>query len=119
MKFFSKLLSLIVAALAVVFVLSNRAPAAISLWPFDVTVTAPLGLVTLGALLLGMGIGGAVFWLSMLPHHFLSRRLKREVGTLQTQIQDLQKSVLPPHAPYDLTQLPRPKARWPFWRKTP
>ena len=62
------LFGFILLLLALAFAISNRQSATISLWPFDAQVEAPLYLLTLGLLLIGLLLGAGFAWLSMLPH---------------------------------------------------
>ena len=118
MKILSKLLAIITATITLIFTLSNRAEVTVSLWPFDITVSAPLGLFVLGVWLFGMLIGATVVWLSMIPHKRLSRQLVREVSALETKLDELQKSVILSRSSYDRTHLIKPKRDWKFWKRS-
>jgi uncharacterized integral membrane protein len=96
MKIFSSLIGVLLVALAVSFALSNRQMTAIGLWPFDVAMTAPLYLLTLGALCFGLLLGAGIAWLSLLPHRFASRRLHADVAALHHKLNNLQSSVAVP-----------------------
>jgi hypothetical protein len=109
MKLISKLFALLVILLVMVFALSNRATVSVDLWPTGLVVDAPLGLVACLGLILGMITGSTVIWLSMIPHQMLSKKLRREMNILKTQLDNAQKAVLPVRPDYDLTMLPRPR----------
>ncbi|HEU0118355.1 MAG TPA: LapA family protein [Alphaproteobacteria bacterium] len=96
MKLISGFLGLILAALALSFALANTQDTTISLWPFGISIQAPLYLLTLGTLLFGVLIGMIAGWVAMLQHRFEARRLRKEIMTLQEKITDLQQTVIPP-----------------------
>lgn len=118
MRFLSAIIGLLIVAVAVVFALSNRDFVSVSLWPFDEKIEAPLYVLTLGTLITGVFIGAFLAWIRMLPHQFMSRRLKKEVAVMQNHIEDLKKSLVPPRIAHDLSLLQRPslRSRWKFWR---
>lgn len=118
MKFTSGTLGLIVIALALSFALSNRASAVISLWPFGISIEAPLYLLTLGTLFLGILIGGFIAWFGMIPHRLRARRMQKDLATLQNKVDDLQQtlataSAVAPDPDDDLLLPGPPKKR--FW----
>lgn len=113
MRFFSSILSAVIALLALAFALSNRQSVEVSLWPFGVTVQAPLYLFSLGTLLFGMMLGALVTWFSMLPHRFAARRLQKDILKLNEKIENLQQTVLPPERGLTLAA-----PKWQFWKKS-
>jgi uncharacterized integral membrane protein len=115
MKFLSGLIGVIVLFLALAFALANRQPAAISLWPLDIEVHAPLCLLTLGTFVLGLLLGAVIAWFSLLPHRFTARRLRKELAALQDRIGDLQQTIIPPRAKND-SPLLASRSRRRFWR---
>ena len=121
MKFFSGIFGFIVMLLAVAFALSNRHEATISLWPLGVEIQAPLYLLTLGTLLVGIVIGSAITWFGMVPHRLRARRLGKDIAALQTKVANLQQTVIPPSSQESdnnaLLAGPRPKRR--FWGAQP
>lgn len=86
MRFFSWLITLPLLLAILVFVLGNREPVNLSLWPFDVQVTMPLALLTLGVLFAGMMIGGFFVWMGSLGLRFEACRLKRHAHQLEEQL---------------------------------
>ncbi len=64
MKYLSWILTLPLAIVAVVFAISNRAAATLNLWPFGISVEAPLFILVLGSALVGLIAGGVIAWLS-------------------------------------------------------
>ncbi len=115
MKLLSRFITFIIGLIAVVFAVSNRQAISISLWPFDAAIEAPLGLIVLAALALGLLLGGVVVWLSMLPHHFMSKRLQRDLRLVQNQLEEVRASIMPTRPHHDISLLPRPKSRWKLW----
>src|ERR1700733_14973215 len=93
MKLFSGLFGFILLLLALAFAISNRQSATISLWPFDAQVEAPLYLLTLGLLLIGLLLGAGFAWLSMLPHWLAARRLRGDIGHLHDKLEELQQTM--------------------------
>lgn len=117
MRFFSGLLGLIILALALAFALNNRQSTTISLWPFGLEVQAPLYLLTLGTLFIGLLAGATVGWTSALRHRFEARRLRKDITHLHTKVHDLQQTILPPDI--DGPSLPSPRRRRKLWGPTP
>jgi uncharacterized integral membrane protein len=96
MKFLSALIGFILAVLALCFALANRQTATINLWPLDMAVEAPVYLLSLGTLFVGLMMGAVVAWLYMIPHRLRARRLHKDVILLNDKIHDLQQTVLAP-----------------------
>jgi len=63
-KYLSWILTVPLAIVAVVFAISNRAAASLNLWPFGLTVEAPLFILVLGSALIGLIAGGFIAWIS-------------------------------------------------------
>jgi uncharacterized integral membrane protein len=116
MKLLSGLIGFIVAVLATCFALNNRQTAVVSLWPFDLEVQAPVYLLTLGMLFLGLGIGALVAWLNMIPHRRRAKKLQKEILVLNKQIVGLQQAMTPPRL-HDENFMALPKIRWRFWER--
>ncbi len=114
MKLFSGLFGLIILFLAVAFALANRETASISLWPFDAKMDAPLYLLTLGTFFAGLLVGALFAWFSMLPHHFESRRMRKDMSALHTKLEDLHRTIQTTPRSEDLLP-PPPKRR--FWSR--
>ncbi len=116
MKLISTLLSLTLLIAALAFALANRQNATVSLWPLGVEVQAPLCLLTLGTLLLGILLGAVITWFSAVQHRRTARQLRREIAGLQAKIDDLAQTVIPPQA-NDTTYLPSSsRIKFPFRR---
>ena len=93
MRFLSALLGALVAILSLIFALSNRQGVTVSLWPFDLEIAAPLYIMTLGALMAGLLIGGFYVWLTALPHRFSARRLGKDVTLMSGKILELEREL--------------------------
>src|ERR1700733_4241560 len=93
MKLFSGLFGFILLLLALAFAISNRQAATISLWPFDAQVEAPLYLLTLGLLFIGLLLGAGFAWLSMMPHWLAARRLRGDITHLHDKLEELQQTI--------------------------
>jgi uncharacterized integral membrane protein len=120
MKFLSGTLGFIVIFLALAFALANRQTATISLWPFGITIEAPLYLLTLGTLLLGVVIGAFIAWFGMFPHRLRARKAQKDLAVLQDKVADLQQAVAAaasaPDPDDDLLLPGPPKKR--FWGRS-
>ena len=64
MRFLRRALFFVVALVAVIFAVTNRQAATVSLWPLPFEATLPLYLVVLGAAAIGLLVGVAASWLS-------------------------------------------------------
>ncbi len=76
MRLLSWILALPVIAVVVSYALSNRQTVETALWPLPFEVSLPLYLLVLGALGLGLVVGGFYGWLS--TSHGAWRRRRRE-----------------------------------------
>ncbi len=114
MKLLSGLIGFIIAVIALCFALANRQTATLSLWPFGVEVDAPLYLLSLGTLFVGLLIGALVVWLSMIPHRLRTRRLHHDIAALNAKIVELQQTVLAPNRMDEHLHAPA-KLNWRFW----
>lgn len=86
MKYLSWIITVPLLALAVVFVIFNREPVALELWPFGIRVEAPLFLIVLGSIFLGLVIGGIAAWIS-------GGSLRRRARHAQSRANDLEREV--------------------------
>ncbi len=93
MQILSALLGFLVFLISLVFALSNQQSVSVSLWPFDDDITAPLYILTLGSLAVGLVLGGFFVWLTVLPHRFRARRLGKDVTLLSGKILELEREV--------------------------
>ena len=91
--------ALILVPLAVVIIalaVANRQPVTVSLDPFNAehpaaSVTLPLFGLIIVLLIVGVLIGGMAAWLRQARWRRTARRLKRDVGTLRTEIEEFKR----------------------------
>ena len=77
------------AALVVLFALSNRQVVEMRLWPFDVAWAAPLALAVLLPAAIAFLLGAAIVWLSDLPARRRGWSAQRRAMALQREIDRL------------------------------
>jgi uncharacterized integral membrane protein len=63
-KHLSWILTVPLMIVAVVFAITNRAGATLNLWPLGITVEAPLFILVLGSVFVGLLVGGTIAWMS-------------------------------------------------------
>ena len=114
MRFISSLLSSLILLLALCFAVTNRQTAVINIWPFDLEVEAPLYLLTLSPLFIGLLSGAIIMWVSLLPDRLAARRVHKELVRLHEKVSDLHHIVLPTSTPLLLSPQP---SKWFFWKK--
>ncbi len=103
MKYLSWILTFPLGVVAIVFAVANREGVTLSLWPLGIKVEAPLFILVLGSLLVGLIVGGFIAWLSggaarqrgreamynaqsaERELDFLRRKLERERGEVAAQ----------------------------------
>ncbi|MCF8479739.1 MAG: LapA family protein [Rhodospirillum sp.] len=104
------LIGLPLAVVAAVFAVNNRDAVSVSLWPTPFSVDLPLYLLCLGALVIGLVVGGSFTWIGAaklrvrlrdrdLEIRGLKRDLEKSLAENQTlvEVTEAQK-VLPPAA---------------------
>lgn len=83
------LLSLLIAAAAILFALANREDVAITWSPLHPPYDLPVFAVALGALLLGFLLGGLFVWLGQIPmtvkHRRTIKALEKEIKSERSQ----------------------------------
>ncbi len=62
MRHLGRILLILVAVLVVAFAIVNRQAVTLNFWPLPFAATVPLYLVMLGALALGVAVGGIATW---------------------------------------------------------
>ena len=82
-KLVTSLAFLAIAAIVVMFAISNRAEVPVSLWPLPFSVSLRLSAALLGALAIGIILGGAIAWTSG-----ASRRLRRRSNAPRSSLPD-------------------------------
>jgi uncharacterized integral membrane protein len=95
MKILSWLITLPIIVIAIVFAVSNRQAVTLNLWPLDMTVNAPLYIVTLGTFFTGLFLGAIGFWLSSLRHVWDKVFLRKEISKLKTELEGERTKHLP------------------------
>lgn len=88
MRFISWLFALPVFVAAIVFALQNRFQVPISFWPFDLEVTMPVSILSLGLLIVGFLLGTLMTSLAVLRSQIESKRLRKQVAGLNKQLED-------------------------------
>jgi len=90
------LITLPILLVLLLFALSNREPARLSLWPTDFNLELPLALAILGASALAFLAGGLLVWFSVLTQRRRARRAEDAVRLLEDQVRDLKARLAPP-----------------------
>ncbi len=85
-RFLRLLLGLVALIVIVAFAVANRTPVNVSFAPFPVTMELPLYGAFLFGLIVGVLVGGIGVWLGALGQRLRGRRLRRRVGTLETEL---------------------------------
>lgn len=89
----SWLVTLPLAALLVLFAVSNTAVVSLGLWPFDQTVELPLSVAVLGVSAVAFLFGAIVVWMAGLPLRMRARRLANTADALRAEVDELKKSL--------------------------
>jgi uncharacterized integral membrane protein len=118
MKSISSLVTLLVIVIALCFALNNRQSATVSLWPFGIEMVAPLYLLSLGTLLVGILLGVTFGWALHVPHRAEARRLRRDIAGLRDKIEDMRHAA-GPRGDENRALLARLRTRHRFWSKRP
>ena len=86
MKIFYRLVFVPVAAVFVVFAVANRHVLTLNLWPLPLEIDLPVYIAVLGALAVGMAIGGSAQWISDGKWRRRARADKRKASALERQL---------------------------------
>ena len=86
MKIFYRLVFIPVAAVFVVFAVANRHTVTLNLWPLPLEIDLPVYIALLGALAVGMAIGGSAQWISDGKWRRRARAGKRKASALERQL---------------------------------
>jgi len=89
-RFLAWLIGIPVAVLAILFAVVNRHMVTVDLWPLPWTIGLPLFLMVLGALGLGMMLGGGVLWISGSAARSRARAEARRANRLDTRVRVLE-----------------------------
>lgn len=106
----------IAALLVVLFVVSNTAPVAIGLWPFDARLVLPLAVAVLAVAAVAFLFGAAVAWAAGRPHRAKAKRLERSVEVLQAEVAVLKDSLARAEARRPAPPPAKPAGREPVLR---
>ena len=85
-KRLSWIFTLPLALVIVVFAIANRDMVTFDLWPFELSVNAPLFVAILGSLFTGLLIGGLTAWLSSGKARWRARAAGRRAAELEREI---------------------------------
>ncbi len=96
---FRLLILLPILLVLVLFELSNRQDVALSLWPTDLSLQAPLSIAVLAGIALGMVLGGLVVWFTSLSRWRRARRAEDRVRLLEARLSDMQTSLATQNPP--------------------
>lgn len=96
MKVFYWLVTALLAVILIVFAVTNRNPAVLSLWPFPFTLQAPVYLITLLALLVGFLVGELVAWINGRRWRRMARRHGRRIEELERELVAAKAAAKPP-----------------------
>ena len=90
-KILRVVLGLVALVVVVAFAVANRTPVAVSLAPLPIVLELPVYGVFLLGLVLGALLGGIALWLGGARHRWRARRLRNQVGALESQMAVLKK----------------------------
>lgn len=82
---------MVLGAVAVIFAVSNLHRVTLSLWPLPFQVEAPVFLIALAGIVVGILAGGAIAWLGQRVWRRRARQLERRVARLEKNVTSLQK----------------------------
>jgi len=80
----------LLVGIAVVFAVVNRAPVTLNLWPLPYTADAPLYLMLIATLALGVIAGGVAAWLGGAGSRRRARDAVRDAESLRRRIESLE-----------------------------
>ena len=116
-KFLSALLGLVFIAACLIFSLFNRQDVNVSLWPFEAEVTAPLFVMVLGALAIGLLLGSGMIWFQHMPYRFRARKLGKDLVELSNRLIEAEQELERHRAEKAAVQPPvLAKPFWRFWK---
>jgi len=98
-RFLFWLMVLPLAVLMALFGIKNSQIASLNLDPFPYTLEFPLFALVLGAVLLGVMVGGTSTWLSQGRWRRKARGLNRRVRQLEHELEDVRTRSTPPALP--------------------
>jgi uncharacterized integral membrane protein len=93
------LIGALLLLLLVLFVLSNRMPLHLTLWPTDYSLTLPASIVILGAMAVAFLAGALLVWLGELGRRRRARQAEQTMKLLEDQVKALKAQLSPPTPP--------------------
>jgi uncharacterized integral membrane protein len=94
-RHFARLVFIPLAIVVVVFAVANRDRVAINLWPLPFDILVPLYVAVLGALGVGVLVGGAVVWFGVLKWRRRARAGERRNAKLERELAAARPSASP------------------------
>ena len=82
-RFLWVIISVSICLFAVSFSTSNDVPVSLALWPFNIVLTAPIWLVCIACLGIGLALGSALIWLQFLTIRARKWRLQQNFNKLE------------------------------------
>ncbi|MEM7442464.1 MAG: LapA family protein [Pseudomonadota bacterium] len=92
MRYFSWIITIPLAVIAVLFAISNRDPVTLDLWPLPFTLTIPIFIVVLAAIVVGFLAGGLVAWMGSSRYRRAARRERARADALRAETKAAQQS---------------------------
>ena len=89
MRYIAWIVTIPFALLLLSFAISNREAVTLGLWPLPFRIDAPVYLVALLPLLLGVVIGGLVLWFARFATSLRMRRLETRLAATQKDLEGL------------------------------
>jgi uncharacterized integral membrane protein len=74
---------------AVIFAIANREAVTLDLWPLEISIQAPLFILTLGSVAIGLFAGGVTVWFSGGHTRRQARAARRKVAELERELANL------------------------------
>lgn len=109
MKLLAKLVFIPIAAAVIVFAVANRHAVTLELWPLPFAVDLPVYLAILGALVIGIVVGGSVQWAADTKWRRRARVSGRKASALARELSSAQETAARPRdAEPEVDAAPRP-----------
>lgn len=105
MRYLYGAVTLLLAVACAIFAVSNRAPVALSLWPFPGSLELPVFILALGTALAGLLLGLAAGWALSMPARLARRRLTMRLAVAEADLRRLRAQI----AGESATAVPAPK----------
>lgn len=92
MRTIAWIVTLPLGVIAVLFAISNRTPAVLTLWPIPVDLQAPLYVIVLVPLAIGLFAGGFIVWVGAALARARARRLEHRLAAVEATLKATQDS---------------------------